>query len=84
MTDTKTSKKNQEEQNTIINEQPSQEITEAIKTNPLKHAVAPGKLSLGEAIEMGDKLKNTAPNQISIGLDKYEETLKKQRKVKID
>ncbi|PID34739.1 MAG: hypothetical protein CR971_01675 [candidate division SR1 bacterium] len=64
-------------------EQQSQAITDTIKTNPLKHAVAPGKASLGEAIEMGDKLKHTAPNQVSIGLDRYEENLAKQRKIKI-
>ncbi len=64
-------------------EQQSQAITETIKTNPLKHAVAPWKASLGEAIEMGEKLRNTAPNQVSIGLDRYEEKLAKQRKLKI-
>lgn len=61
----------------------SQAITETIKTNPLKHAVAPKKASLWEAIEMWEKLKYTANNQVSVGLDKFEEKLARQRKVDI-
>ncbi len=82
MPEEKQQKSIQENNTTADNttEQQSQAITDTIRTNPLKHAVAPGKASLGEAIEMGDKLRNTAPDQVSIGLEKYEEQLAKKRK----
>ncbi len=56
----------------------SQAITETIKTNPLKHAVVPEKKQLKQAIVMGEKLKKTEKNQISITLDRFE----KQRATK--
>ncbi len=73
-----------EENTTPTNPWQSKAITETIKTNPLKHAVAPGKKNLEEAIEMWDKLRNTAKDQISIGLDKFEQTLSKSRKQQIN
>lgn len=64
----------------INNKEQSKAIQDTIRTNPLKHAVAPKKELLGEAIEMGEKLKNTWPDQVSVVLDKFENTLAKKRK----